>query len=326
MRRPCRVGDAACPHGVQRRCNRRGCAGVGSRVEIPAQGTHLKECTTQGRASLDPRGSAPRPPKARIVFLSPGRARCPPPKKTECRTPLLRAAWRVGFVRSVERGELRRSSRLSQGAAALRSRVSALPPAAAYPGGSPLAVGAPRAPDGVRARRVVAESCGRSIQRPVPPLWRRMRALLPLVLAGFLVIACDPVAGAGVGIAIAPRPSAAPDSVSQVAFALAARISMRHGVPAIDPRQTGEEGWGTCFERGKFYLCGKQVGSETQFHSWQWGLFFSPLADSVRRELLDSLRTEFGPSNVRTCNWQSVGNLRSKASGVCRSKPVRDGT
>ena len=147
-----------------------------------------------------------------------------------------------------------------------------------------------------------------------------MRTLLLILVPCLFLTACDPAAVEG--IAISPQPSVAADSAGQVAFAVAARISARHDVPALVPLRAGMRGYHACFARDTFFLCGKRVGGETQFHAWQRGRFsFSPRADSVIRELLDSLRSEFGSSNVRTCEWRPAEDLHSKSPGACRPKP-----
>jgi hypothetical protein len=57
----------------------------------------------------------------------------------------------------------------------------------------------------------------------------------------------------------------------------------------------------------RFLLCGKVLDGEIQFKVYQSkSAQFTPWADSLRRELLDSLRVQFGPERVRECEWHAA--------------------
>jgi hypothetical protein len=132
-----------------------------------------------------------------------------------------------------------------------------------------------------------------------------MRLLAALALC---CVACafDPSTYAS--FAVAPRATAGGDSLAQAVFATVGRIGARHGLQTVDPRgadNQNDEGWQQCFTRPSLFLCGKVKDREVQFELRQvLTPRFSPDADSLRRELLDSLRAQFGADRVRECKWQ----------------------
>ena len=117
------------------------------------------------------------------------------------------------------------------------------------------------------------------------------------------VAACDPVQSAA--IAIAPRPEVPVDSARQSALAVVSRVVGRHGLEPILP----PESWEWCFGKSSVILCGKVLDLEIQFRLSQW-IGFSPLADSVRRDLVDSLEAHFGERRVRQCEWRQARDRR----------------
>lgn len=131
-----------------------------------------------------------------------------------------------------------------------------------------------------------------------------MRSSLALGLC-CAVAACDPIGTAA--IAIAPRPEVAVDSARQSALAVVSRVTARHGLePFVHPQDTL---WDQCFGKSSVILCAKMRDREIQFRLWQlYG--FSPVADSVRRELLSTLRSQFGETSVRECEWQMARDPR----------------
>jgi len=138
-----------------------------------------------------------------------------------------------------------------------------------------------------------------------------MRVLLGLGVC-CVAAGCDPVKYAS--FAVAPDPTVGVDSAGQAAFAVAARVATRRGLTRFDP--TGPdgrnaEGWKQCFTRSSLFLCGKVKDREVQFRFYQVRTFeFTPTADSLRRELLDSLRVEFGQQRVRECRWEAARDPR----------------
>lgn len=132
-----------------------------------------------------------------------------------------------------------------------------------------------------------------------------------LILVCLFAAGCDPVQSTG--IAIAPAPMGGPDSA--VAFTLASRIAQRHGLTEIGYTSAADQaqGWHQCFgiPQSNFSLCGKTVDGEVQFRAFEGLKFrFNPVADTVRRELIDSLRGTFGTKMVRECAWEVAVNPR----------------
>jgi hypothetical protein len=132
-----------------------------------------------------------------------------------------------------------------------------------------------------------------------------MRAPLALALC-CVVGACDPSTYAS--FAVAPCGTAGGDSLVQAVFATVARIGARRGLQTVEPGgadNRNDEGWQQCLTRPSLFLCGKVKDGEVQFELRQvLTPRFSPAADSLRRELLDSLRAQFGADRVRECKWQ----------------------
>ena len=118
------------------------------------------------------------------------------------------------------------------------------------------------------------------------------------------------------GVEILPDSLVSIDSASQAAFELAARVSARRGLASSaspDPRDTT---WTRCFtrhdlreatgHRSDVHLCGKVRGREILFLLRQvMSSDFTPQVDSLRVELLDSLRVRFGEQEVRECEWDN---------------------
>lgn len=134
---------------------------------------------------------------------------------------------------------------------------------------------------------------------------------LALALCG-IVMGCDPAKH--MAIAVTPAPSADPNATGQRVLALVTRIAQRH---ALEPFEWKEVAFERCFSKRGFYMCGKQYQSETHLRLWQVKTFgFSPPADSLRRELLDSLRSTFGAQQVRECKWRTAPDPRQSGCTV----------
>ena len=128
-----------------------------------------------------------------------------------------------------------------------------------------------------------------------------MRITIVLGLCA-VAIACDPIGFAA--IQVAPAPSASADSTLQHAFALVARIAVRRGLHA-SPLLAHEDNlaWIECFARSTLFICGKRRSGEAQFQLRQSHRLGKNALD-FKRELLDSLRNEFGSAQVRECKWR----------------------
>lgn len=109
-------------------------------------------------------------------------------------------------------------------------------------------------------------------------------------------------------IAVAPAAEASLDSAGRVAIALVERVTARRGLKPHDPGEAfraGREGV-ICFASRGLIVCGNVKTPEVQFSLTEVGsIGFTPWADSVHREVMDSLRVEFGASRVRECEWEA---------------------
>jgi hypothetical protein len=123
-------------------------------------------------------------------------------------------------------------------------------------------------------------------------------------LCSLCLVSCDPFGSAA--IAFVPRPDASVDTTRDAAFALVSRVAQRRGLEQIPARNINSGlGWAYCLIRGSLILCGKVHAEEVQFLMYQRG-YLTAASDSVRREILDSLRSQFGSSQVRECSWQNA--------------------
>ena len=107
------------------------------------------------------------------------------------------------------------------------------------------------------------------------------------------------------GVAVIPAPGVSVDTTRDVALALMARIARQHRLDDKSVQNLHRQGWAACFERNAVQLCGKTHEQEVQFMVYYRAP--TPLSDSIHRELFDSLRVRFGPSKVRECQWESMG-------------------
>lgn len=65
------------------------------------------------------------------------------------------------------------------------------------------------------------------------------------------------------------------------------------------------EHWHQCFSHVSLFLCDKLYKAEVQLWIYEGAMHFHPPADSLRQELLDSLRAHVGTSHVRECEWRT---------------------
>jgi len=127
---------------------------------------------------------------------------------------------------------------------------------------------------------------------------------LCVVLGALSLVACDPMAYRAA--AFAPKPGVATDSARQsAALSAIVRVVERRGLAA------GTGTWGDssrCFYRRSLTLCGRQKSGQIQlsFLEGIGAIRLSPFATSLRRELVDTLRTEFGLTVARECKTSPV--------------------
>ena len=133
----------------------------------------------------------------------------------------------------------------------------------------------------------------------------RAHALLRIAFVLALAVPC--VATSCIverGIAVTPAESTPIDSTLQQAVALIRRIGERNGLnPYTDPYQS-QEHFALCMAHETYFLCLKSRHAEVQFRIYQSMARFTARADSLNRELVDSLRVAFGPAHVRDCDWR----------------------
>ena len=116
-----------------------------------------------------------------------------------------------------------------------------------------------------------------------------------VVLSSALGTSCT----ASRAIALAPSPAAPTDSIARSSFALVSRLAARRGLVS-----SGGQSWPQCFSRQSLQLCGKVKDGEVQLRMMQaMTPRLRPWADSLRQDLLDSLRVEVGAGGVRECRW-----------------------
>lgn len=122
-----------------------------------------------------------------------------------------------------------------------------------------------------------------------------------IILLALLVTGCDPRATAG--IAVRPSVAMATDSAAQAAFAIAGRIAAKYGFEADDPTShANPERWRQCYTQPGNFLCGKTRGRDVFLLLSQYPTFrLTTRVEALRRELLDSLRNQFGAERVRVC-------------------------
>src|SRR6476660_853451 len=106
------------------------------------------------------------------------------------------------------------------------------------------------------------------------------------------------------GIAIAPPESVPVDSALAQTVGLTQRFGGSHGLhPYTDPYQS-QEHFALCMAHETYFLCLKSRDGAVQFRIYQSTPRFSAWADSLNRELVDSLQTMFGAARVRDCDWR----------------------
>ena len=126
-----------------------------------------------------------------------------------------------------------------------------------------------------------------------------------LLLVVLVIAACDRVRFATV--TLSPAPSASIDSVrlpepdAQRAFALASRLATRHGLDPHVPTHSESSSRSSCFLRASLLFCMKSSPALVEFRLSEMGAQYG---EPLRRELVDSLRSQFGESSIRASDWR----------------------
>jgi hypothetical protein len=106
------------------------------------------------------------------------------------------------------------------------------------------------------------------------------------------------------GIAVTLAESMSVDSALTQTVALTRRLGGSRGLhPYTDPYQS-QNRFALCMAHDTYFLCVKSKDGEVQFRIYQSMAHFTAQADSLNRELVDSLRMAFGATHVRDCDWR----------------------
>lgn len=122
----------------------------------------------------------------------------------------------------------------------------------------------------------------------------RRRALLAICFAS---LGCDPVPR--VGIAVVPESAPVSEKFRHDALAVLSEIANSHGL-----HEVAATSYDRCFARENIFLCAKADEEAIAFQlrqSLTWS--FTPLADSIHKELGANLRARFGDGSIRKCEW-----------------------
>ncbi len=131
------------------------------------------------------------------------------------------------------------------------------------------------------------------------------RLMKPIAgLIALLAICLATTCSTSTAIAITPATAEPLETVADSIFATVAQTVSSRG---LKPYQRVEQkGFKACFAKENLFLCGKVNDPEIHLLLYQTGTTrFSPWADSLRHELVDNLRRQFGESRVRECKWQT---------------------
>lgn len=119
-----------------------------------------------------------------------------------------------------------------------------------------------------------------------------------IALACIVCLGCDPVRSRS--IALHPQPPAALDSARALGLRAASETAAHMGLEQFAPRHAV---WAACFRHDDVLtLCGKEAPSGLEFHISSFG-GWSALADATWKDLVATLRREFGDSAVFECTW-----------------------
>ena len=110
---------------------------------------------------------------------------------------------------------------------------------------------------------------------------------------------------------IAVRPSVVVDSstLADSAYAVVGRVGRQYGLVQRSPAELGLNDLSVCYKRDyenrDVVLCGKTKRGEVHFMlDESMTSRFTPPVDSLRRALLDALRSKFGEQSTRECKWE----------------------
>ena len=145
----------------------------------------------------------------------------------------------------------------------------------------------------------------------------------------WLVAACDPAYGIHLAVVPARRPQN--DSLALSGLAVVSHVAARHGLSPMAPPDKEIHHWTHCFGERGITLCAKADASQMEFFLSQFRAFrrFTPTAERLRRELLDSLASRFGSGAIRECDvrYQKTADSnwwRKSYRAICVPRAVAD--
>ena len=122
-----------------------------------------------------------------------------------------------------------------------------------------------------------------------PRLQQRIVAIIGIA-ADSLATTCT----ASMGVVESPSAKTNFDSAGAAALAFTERPATRHG---LQPFATDD--WKECRTMDRFWLCGTVADHRRRIGLWEFGTtYFHGWTESPRHELLDSLRSQVGPSRL----------------------------
>lgn len=136
-----------------------------------------------------------------------------------------------------------------------------------------------------------------------------MRALASLA-ALYVLVACDPATLGG--IAVTPTSRAISAETRDTAVAVASRVALQVGLEhwSLDSSEAADFG-SDCYRRNTLLVCTQPTSRSVEVHMREFpSAHWSPLADSLRHALLDSLRSRLSGVSVRFCNWRGAPGTR----------------
>ena len=129
-------------------------------------------------------------------------------------------------------------------------------------------------------------------------------------LFAIFILQCDPIQSTG--IVVTPL-TQTPVAVGSRSLQIEQDVAQRYRLhPSARPLRS----WQQCDERGHLSICHRPSPGGAEFallevYQYQW----SPFADSVRHDLLTSLRQVFGDSAVRECRLIAIKQGSRPACG-----------
>ena len=115
-----------------------------------------------------------------------------------------------------------------------------------------------------------------------------------------IVATCSATSCVGLwAVALSPTPGTGTGLIASTAFPLVERVVTRRQLHTTAPEDRRDSSM-RCFARETLIACGRTTSGRVEFYFRQ-DQGFKPWADSVRQEVVDSLRNAFGAAAVQEC-------------------------